>query len=141
MTQSKVEFIPDRITDRLLRECRFLSWVNDKTGEPIYRRAHIEHHPRAFWDSTDVFALSIYCEANHHGDFYLHISKAGADLKWHCFLVNGRWSETFIHLRQLEYFSELQEIVWAITRCNLFNSEYAMKLYCKHLLQPNTNEQ
>lgn len=139
MTQSKVEFAPGRITGLLLRDCRFLSWVNEKTGEPIYRRAHIEHHPRAAWDSRDIFSLSIYCEANQHGDYYLQISK-GADLKWHCFLINGRWSETFIHLRQIEYFFELQEIVWAITRCNLFPSEYDMKEYCKHLLTPASNE-
>jgi hypothetical protein len=137
MIQTKIDFIESRITDRSLLDCRFLSWVNDKTGEPIYRKAHIEHNPRAYWDSSDVYTISIYCEHNHHGDYYLHLAKAGRDLKWHCFLVNGRWSETFIHLRQLEFFSELQEIVWALTRCNLFPSEYAMKVYSN---QQNNNQ-
>lgn len=129
--QIKIDYTDIEITETLLQGCRFLGWVNEKTGEPIYRRAHIEHHPRAYWDAIDVYSLSIHSEANAHGDYYLHISKSAND--WFCFLVNGRWSETFIHLRHVKLFSELQEIVWALTRCNLFPSEYAMKEYCKQV--------
>lgn len=133
--QEQVEFLEHvRLTDRILKDCRFLVYVNDRTGEPIWRRAHIEHHPRAYWDSSDVYSLSIYCEQNHHGDYYLHLAKSGSSLEWHCFLVNGRWSETFIHLRKIQFFSELQEIVWAITRCNLFPDEVDMKEYTSKLL-------
>lgn len=131
--QTKIDFHPARITDRLLLDCRFLGWINEKSGEPIYQRAYIEHNPRAYWDSTDVYSLSIHCQANHAGDHYLHLSKCAKDLEWFCFLINGKWSQTFIHIRHIQYFSELQEIVWAITRCNLFPDEYSMKEYCKSL--------
>lgn len=137
ITQSKIDFSLGRITDRALLDCRFLGWINEKTGEPIYRRAFIEHHPRAYWDSSDVYSLSIYCKENHHGDYYLHLTKIHPDLNWSCFLVNGRWSETFIHLRPIRDFCELQEIVWALTRCNLFPDEWSMKEYCKSVTNNN----
>lgn len=140
IVQKKVDFTVGLLTERILLDCRFLGWINEKTGEPIYRRAHIEHNPRAYWDNTDVFSLSIYCGENHHGDYYLHLSKTARDLKWFCFLINGRWSETFIHLRHIEHFGELQEIVWALTRCNLFPSEYEMKKYCTSLTQTTYND-
>lgn len=133
MTQTKQwKEEPVLINENMLLNMRFLAWVTEK-GDPIWQRGYIERNPRAYWDATEVYVLSIHCKENCHGDYYLHLSRIGNTDEFFCFLINGKWSQTFIHLRHITYFHELQEIVWALTRCNLFASEYLLNEYVKSL--------
>lgn len=117
------------LTERLVLDTVFLAHIH-KSG-PQANRCYIEHHPRAYWDATDVYSLSLHCKENYHGDYYLHLSRSGTSDHWFCFLVNGKWSQTFIHLRHITYWEELEEIVWALTRCKIFKSRHEMEEYHK----------
>lgn len=125
------------LNERLVLDTVFLSHIGNQNS-PIANRCYIEHHPRAYWDATDVYTLSIHCKANYSGDYYLHMSRMGKDDKWFLFLINGKWSQTFMHLRHITYWEELEEIVWALTRCKIFKSRFLMEEYCKNL--PNSEK-
>lgn len=118
------------LTERLMLDTVFLAHV-DKKGEPHANRCYRENHPRAYWDASNVYSISIHCKENYHGDYYLHLSWNSGKDDWFCFLINGRWSQTFMHLRHIKYWEELEEIVWALTRCKIFKSRFEMEDYCK----------
>ena len=122
-----------RLTPDLVRSMRLaVAKTSYQLGgtEYMIQRPHLVRNPHVWWYTCEHWQLSIHCRHNAHGEYHLELSPGatpedGIPRDWFCFLKNGQHSNTYLHLRHVVYFDELQLIVRALTDMELCESEGA----------------
>ena len=128
-----------KLTERIIQDMRIA--VRKKTSQIggtdyILFRAFKEQNPHVWWTESIAYTLSLFCEHNSHGEYSLQLSPSYHEKEidfWFCWLQNGKWSQTFLHLKHLKYFDELNLIVFALTDMRLFENETLAKEYLDSL--------
>lgn len=125
-----------KLTEQLIRDMRIaLRKRTYQIGGTEYRtyRAYKVRNPHVWWYDHESWEISIFCEHNSHGEYALELSpsKTGDHDPefWFCFLRNGQHGNTFLHLKHLKEFEELQAIVSALTDLRLCRNEWEAKEY------------
>lgn len=91
-------------------------------------RAYKTRNPHVWWYDHQAWEISLFCRHNDHGEYYLELSPVShanpKPTEWFCFLKNEQLGKTFLHLRHIKYFEELQAIVNVLTDMALCRTEH-----------------